>query len=309
MLNLRPTNFSEFIGQEQTKKNLDIFIKSSIKQKKALDHIMIHGPSGLGKTSLAHIVGKQLNKKLFYLNGTSLQKPSDIISPLTKIKENEIIFIDEIHAINRDVIETLYPVLEDNFLSIIIGKDYNSKAINIKIPKFTLIGATTEINKIPEPFLNRFPIIFYLTNYTNDEIEKIVKNSCKKIAMNIEDEAILKISTYCKQNPRIANNLIQRVYDFYIMKDLNIIAKKDINNILYELGIFKYGLSTIELDYLKILENKKSISINTISQILNIPTKTLEINVEPILIKLNFIEKSTIGRKITSAGIEYIANC
>ncbi|WP_339020134.1 AAA family ATPase [Spiroplasma endosymbiont of Atherix ibis] len=183
----RSSCLEEFIGQKNVISNLNVFVQYANKRNKSLDHILIHGSSGLGKTSLGYLVSKIMQKKIYVLNGPSLQKPSDIISPLTSLKENEILFIDEIHSVSKEVFEVLYPVLEDNKLNIIIGKEYNSKIVNIKIPNFTLIGATTELNKLTNTFVNRFPICFHFQHYSDFEIFQILKINSKKLNINLND--------------------------------------------------------------------------------------------------------------------------
>ncbi|WP_051132519.1 Holliday junction branch migration DNA helicase RuvB [Spiroplasma diminutum] len=302
----RPSCLKEFIGQEKVIENLNVFIQSAKKRNKSLDHILIHGPSGLGKTSLAYLVSKIMNKKIYILNGPSLQKPSDIISPLTSIKENEILFIDEIHAVSKEVFEVLYPVLEDNKLNIIVGKEYNSKVVNIKIPNFTLIGATTEVNKLTDPFKNRFPIWFHFQHYREIEIGKILEINCQKLDISLNQEIINYISKFCQNTPRIAINLLKRIYDYLVILENKIIDIKLIKEIFYKLEIYKYGLTSQEINYLKLLYENSYLGLETIQQVLGLQQQIIIKNIEPILIRNFLIEKTIKGRKITKRGIELL---
>ncbi|ALD66400.1 Holliday junction branch migration DNA helicase RuvB [Spiroplasma cantharicola] len=302
----RPNSLEEFIGQKNIINNLNVFVMSAQKRNKNLDHILIHGPSGLGKTSLGYLVSKIINKKIHILNGQSLQKPSDIISPLTSLKENEILFIDEIHSVSKEIFEVLYPVLEDNKLNIIVGKEYNSKVVNIKLANFTLIGATTEINKLVEPFKNRFSILFHFQHYSDNEITEIIKLNCKKLNMNLDIEVIKYISKFCQNTPRVAINLLKRIYDYIIILELKNVNIEIIKNIFLELEIYKFGLSNQELLYLKLLYKHSTLGIETIQQVMGLQQQIIIKTIEPILIRNFLIEKTVKGRKITEKAILWL---
>ncbi|QHX35909.1 Holliday junction DNA helicase RuvB [Spiroplasma sp. TIUS-1] len=302
----RPKKFVDFIGQKQIINNLQVFIESAKKQSTALDHVLFFGTTGCGKTSLSFLIANEMEKKITFINGTTLNKPSDLISPLTTMKENDILFIDEIHAVDVSILEVLYPALEDNVINVMVGKEYNSKVITIKIPKFTLIASTTEIHKIPPPLLNRFPIQFYLKEYTTEEMEQIIKLASKKIKIDLNDECAKLLSTHCKNNPRIAINLIKRVNDYYILENKNLTVK-NITEILKKIGIVEFGLNQIDIDYLHSLKNGKPQGVESIFQITGIPVRTLIVNVEPILIKLGLITKTTKGRTITEKGVNLLS--
>ncbi|AKU79751.1 Holliday junction branch migration DNA helicase RuvB [Spiroplasma turonicum] len=304
--NLRPNCFDEYIGQKNIIENLKIFIESAIKRKDSLDHILLNGNSGLGKTSLAILIAKTMSKKIYTLNGTSLQKPSDIISPLTSLKEGEFLFIDEVHACSKEVFEVLYPVLEDGRINVIIGKEYNSKIINIKLANFTLIAATTEINKLSIPFINRFPINFNFKDYNDEEIAKIIEINIKKININLNYKTINIISKYCKSNPRVAINLLKRLQDYIICDNVNIVDENTILKILNKLEIYKYGISSLEINYLKLLQNYKILGLEHIAQLLSLSQSIIVSNIEPILYKNSLIIKTPKGRKITSKGEIYL---
>ncbi|WP_338984257.1 Holliday junction branch migration DNA helicase RuvB [Spiroplasma endosymbiont of Diplazon laetatorius] len=302
----RPSCLDEFIGQKNVIDNLNVFVQSANKRNKSLDHILIYGSSGLGKTSLGYLVSKIMKKKIYVLNGPSLQKPSDIISPLTSLKENEILFIDEIHSVSKEVFEVLYPVLEDNKLNIIIGKEYNSKVVNIKIPNFTLIGATTEINKLNTPFINRFPISFHFKHYSENEISEILKINCKKLSIELEDQVISFIARFCQNTPRVAINLLKRIYDYIIIVDANKVDIDLIKDIFKKLEIYDFGLNSQEVNYLKLLNEHNFLGIETIQQVLGLQQQIIIKNIEPILIRNFLIEKTIKGRRITRKGKEWL---
>ncbi|QBQ07680.1 Holliday junction DNA helicase RuvB [Spiroplasma gladiatoris] len=302
----RPSNFDSYIGQENIIRNLKVYINSSLQRKCSLDHMLFYGCSGLGKTSLAYLISYELNKKIYVLNGTALQKPSDIISPLTSLKEGEILFIDEIHAISKEVFEVLYPVLEDNSLSVIIGKDYNSKIVNINLPNFTLICATTELNKLSDPFVNRFPISFYFEGYKVHEIAKILEINSKKYNLNINYEILEFIANFCKNNPRIAINILKRINDYIVIEKPTKITKEYITSILNTLNIYKYGLNNQDLFYLKILKENKVIGIESIKQIMNTQISIITNNIEPNLLLHGIIRKTSKGRVLTDKGFDFL---
>ncbi|WP_338982825.1 Holliday junction branch migration DNA helicase RuvB [Spiroplasma endosymbiont of Othius punctulatus] len=303
----RPKKFVDFIGQKNIIDNLSIFIKSAKQQQMALDHVLFFGTTGCGKTSLSFLIANEMDKKITFINGTTLNKPSDLISPLTTMKENDILFIDEIHAVDVSILEVLYPALEDNVINVMVGKEYNSKVITIKVPKFTLIAATTEIHKVPLPLLNRFPIQFYLKEYTESEMEMIIKLTSQKLKMNLDDTCAKILSMHCKNNPRVAINLLKRVNDYLLISEGELTGEK-IYSILNRIGIVKYGLNQIDLDYLLVLNDGKSYGVETIFQITGIPVRTIIVNVEPTLIKLGLIFKSSKGRTITEKGLNLLTN-
>ncbi|AHI52872.1 Holliday junction branch migration DNA helicase RuvB [Spiroplasma culicicola] len=307
--NIRPSVFDEYIGQEKIINNLKVYIDAAKIRNSKLDHMILHGNSGLGKTSLAYLIAKQLNKKIYILNGPTLQKASEIISPLTSLKEGDILFIDEIHAVSKDVYEILYPVLEDNQLNLIIGKEYNSKIVNIKLPNFTLIVATTELNRLSDPFINRFAINFDFQNYTKPEISQILTLNVIKMNLNLSVEVIEYLSGFCKLNPRICINLLKRINDYIISQKPKKITIKYITNVLNNLNIYQYGLNLQDINYLKLISKHKYIGLDTIRQILNISTATILNIIEPNLISNELITKTVRGRTITKKGVDLLKTC
>ncbi len=308
---LRPLNFNEFIGQKKLKKTLKVIIESSIKRKKQLDHILFYGRPGLGKTSLAKIISNKIKTKIRYAQGPLLEKKSDILTLFCSIQKGDLIFIDEIHGINKKVEEIFYSALEDNIIDVFIGPEGDQKLIRMKLPKFTLIGATTLFSKMTQPFKDRFGFIGKFSNYTKKDIEKIIKNSSKKLKIKIDKESIEKIALYSRNIPRIANNLLKRSWDFAVVDNCEEIIIKIVNKTFKNIGLYQNGLNDTHINYLKNLYinfNEKYVSLNLILGFLNEEKNNIEKEIEPILIIQNLIIKNSNGRKITKKGIEYLTN-
>ena len=308
-ISLRPQNFRFFIGQEKLIKTLKVLISSSKQQKKCLDHLLFYGKPGIGKTSLANIIALKMEANIKFVQGFLLEKKSDILSLFASIKANDIVFIDEIHGINKSVEELLYSAMEDNVVDVFIGPEGESKVIRMQVPFFTLIGATTKLGFLSHPLKNRFGICWKLLDYTEKHISQIIVNSLKKLKWKGEEEAINLISSYAKKTPRIANNLLKRVIDFAIVNQVKVINLKIVKKAFKFLGLYKLGLNETHILYLECLNskfNKKSVSLETISTIIFEDKKTIEVDIEPILLERGFILKNSSGRKITSLGIEYL---
>ncbi|MDR0752791.1 MAG: Holliday junction branch migration DNA helicase RuvB [Mycoplasmataceae bacterium] len=301
MYNLRPFNLQEFCGKEDIKKNLAIYIESAKKQNKTLDHIMFYGLPGTGKTTLAMIIANEMGKKIKILQGNCLNKISDLTNLFLSINEGDIIFIDEIHGINKAIVELLFSAMEDFALDISIGKDFNSKVTRIKLPHFTLIGATTRFGKLQLPLEERFGIIFNLKEYTDEELENILEFNSKKMNLSLKENEIEQIAKNSKSIPRNAIKILKRVNDFKTI-DPNI----SVGEILKNMKIFQ-GLTEDDILYLKILKNnKKPIGIKTLSSIANIELETIENKIEPFLLANYFITKTSTGREILPKGKEFL---
>lgn len=262
----------------------------------------------MGKTSLANIIAIELNTNIIVVQGPNLIKPSDILAIFSKLKPFDIIFIDEIQSISKEIEEILYPALEDNFINLIIGKEYNAQSINIKIPPFSLIAATTKLFKISNPLQNRFTNIFYWEDYTIKQLTNLVIFNAKKMNLNIKyDEAYL-IAQNCRFTPRIANNLLKQISYYSLVKNENIISLKTIEETLFNLQIYDFGLNRLDIKYLKTLSNycNKPIGILTLATILSEDAKTLEDKCEPLLLKINFIQKTPRGRILTNIAKKFL---
>ncbi|MDR0340813.1 MAG: Holliday junction branch migration DNA helicase RuvB [Mycoplasmataceae bacterium] len=301
-INFRPQTFEEFYGNEEIVDNLKIFIHSAKLKKTCIDHTLIYGLPGTGKTTLASLISAEMNKKIKIIQGNNIQKNSDIINLVLSLNEGDILFIDEIHAINQACIEIFYSVMEDFAIDINIGKDFNSKTTRINIPHFTLIGATTILGKIQQPFQDRFGIMLFIKQYDERAIFKILNNICKKISLNLTENEINKVVQHSKLIPRIAIRLIKRIEDFR-----NYDPTISVDEIFTKLKIFENGIDCEDIHYLKKLQNfNYPIGIKTISQATEIDINTLETKIEPFLMRNCYIEKTNLGRKITNSGINLI---
>ncbi|MDE5617386.1 MAG: Holliday junction branch migration DNA helicase RuvB [Ureaplasma sp.] len=300
----RPQLLKDFVGKTNIKLSLDTYIQSAKMRKQNLDHIIFYGSPGVGKTSLATIIANELNTNIHYVQGPSINKISDVIDMVSLIKENDVIFIDEIHQVNVKCLEIFYSILEDFVADIKIGKDFNSQYTRLQLPKFTLIASTTNFGKLPTPFIDRFGIKLFIDLYNESEIFQIIERICKLNNLNINEQNKKRIASYSKGTPRIAINLTNRFYDYQLINE-NMSA----DDIFNAIGIYKYGLNKVDINYLKILTtNYKPIGIRSIAQQLYLDSLTIEFTIEPYLLILGFICKNNLGRQITDKGRNYLKN-
>lgn len=299
---LRPSCLKEFVGKQTLKQNLKTYLKASCIHNEPLDHCLFYGLPGTGKTSLAFIIAKEQKANIRIIQGSTIQKNLDIYNFALSIHENDVIFIDEIHGINKACFELLYSLMEDFSMDITIGKDFNAKTTRIKVPKFTLIGATTSLTKIPKPLEERFGIQFYFEDYSLDEIKTIISNVIKKINVILTNDEILAISNNSKGIPRNALTILSRVIDFKTI-DKNI----SINQIFKQVGIYENGLNKNDIKYLMCFLNSNGvIGIKTLSQMTDFEIQFIEEKIEPYLFKNKYVIKTTHGRKILSSGLSII---
>lgn len=302
----RPFKFDEFIGNEKIISQLKVFIYSAKKLNKSLDHILLYGPPGIGKTSLAKVIANEMNTKIITINGNNLVKLSDLITVLSSLNKFDILFIDEIHCIDKNIVETLYSVMEDFKIPINYQDNDNNKIIEVDVEPFTLIGATTDISKISKPLFDRFGIKYKINPYTENELIKIIEINANKLNLELNLEASNEIAIRSKNIPRIGLNYLKRVHDFAIYKNIKKVDKDFIINIFNLLEIDKYGLTKDDYKIIKILyENyhNKPVSLKSIAILLNDSPSNIEYLNEPYLISLNIIERTKQGRKLTKYGI------
>ncbi len=305
----RPLYLKDYIGQEHIKKQISIFISSAKERKDTLDHVLLSGPPGLGKTTLANIIANELKANITVTTGAVLTKKADLAGILTNLEEGDILFIDEIHRISKPVEELLYTAMEDFAIDIILGKNRAARTIRIDLPKFTLIGATTKAGMLSTPLLSRFGIILNFDFYDLNSLIKILKIEANKAGVLIDKKALEEIAKRSRGTPRIAKRLFKRVYDFAVVNKVNKIDIELVKHAFDLIGIDEYGLSFKDRQYLKILvyrfENKP-VGIKTISSILHEEEDVIENVIEPYLIRIGFIEKTPRGRIITQKGLQYI---
>lgn len=308
---LRPNDFDSFIGQKKIIDTIKVCIESAKKQNKTLDHIIFYGPPGRGKTTLANIIANFCNRKINYVQGALIEKKSDILSIFTSVQENDIIFIDEIHSMNSNLEELIYSAMEDNVIDIQIGPEGEKRILRMKIKPFTLIAATTDFAKISQPIRDRFGLIFKLSNYSDDELSKIIIQTSNNLGYEITKEQAMFLASFSQGTPRIANRLAKRVIDFSNYYNNGIINNKIIKMTLKSLSIYKEGLTDIHIEYLKVLLevfDQKSVSLNVLISVLN-ERKNIVLNeIEPFLLSKKFIKKTSKGRMITYLGVNYLLN-
>lgn len=302
---MRPGNFSEFIGQKKIIDNLLVYIKSSVLKDTSLDHMLLVGAPGLGKTSLAYLIAHELNRNIIVINANSIERAKDIIVLLSKINEGDIVFIDEIHALNKNVEEILYSAMEDFYINLNVKDNTKKNFVKFSLPPFTLIGATTKQHSVSKPLLDRFGINFYFEDYSVDDIAMIIKNYCSKFKINITSDAIYEIALISRQIPRIAINYIKRIDDHKVIKNIKVINKSFVRRILKKIGVNVCGLTDLDIRYLNLLYatfNKTTVGLTTISGYLNEDEKTITEIIEPYLLKNGFVKKTPKGRIITDDG-------
>lgn len=307
---VRPTKLKDFIGQEKTREKLEIFIESAKYRNDSLEHTLFYGPPGLGKTTLANIIANEMNANIKVITGPSIEKTGDLVAALTSLSKDDVLFIDEIHRLNKNIEEILYPAMEDFFIDITI-KEPKTKTIRIALPRFTLIGATTKAGSLSKPLRDRFGILCPLEYYSNGEIAQILERSSKIMNLDIEDDGISFLSKMCRATPRIANRLLRRVRDYAIVKNSGKISLGIIKNCIDLLDINENGLDKADMELLKALKssfNSKPVGLETLAHFIGEDAQTIEDMYEPYLLKQGYISRTPRGRIITEKGIELIAN-
>ena len=306
---LRPKTLAEYIGQEKAKENLSIFIQAARKRQESLDHVLLHGPPGLGKTTLAGIIAQEMGVNIRITSGPAIEKPGDLAALLTNLNEGDILFVDEIHRLNRSVEEILYPAMEDYALDIIVGKGPSANSIRLDLPHFTLIGATTRAGQLSAPLRDRFGVTLRLELYTPEELSKIVTRSAGILNCAIVPEGAYEIARRSRGTPRIANRMLRRVRDFADVKADGVITKQVADEALCALEIDYLGLDPVDRRMMAaIIENYNGgpVGLETLAATIGEESVTLEDVYEPYLMQLGFLTRTPRGRCVTQKAYRHL---
>lgn len=306
---LRPVSLDEYIGQTKVKENLAIYITAARGRNEALDHVLLYGPPGLGKTTLANIIAHEMEVNLRATSGPAIERPGDLAAILTNLQDKDVLFIDEIHRLNTQVEEILYPAMEDYTLDIIVGKGAGARAIKLDLPKFTLVGATTRAGKLSSPLRDRFGVISRLEFYTEEQLWEIIKRGAKILKIEIDSAGAIEIAKRSRGTPRIANRLLRRVRDYAQVKANGIITKEIAGEALDTLEIDHLGLDEEDRRILlTIIEKFKGgpVGIDTIAAASSEETETIEDVYEPYLLQIGFLQRTPKGRVATHLAYEHL---
>ncbi len=306
---LRPRTFGEYIGQEKVKANLKVMIGAAKKRNEPIEHLLLHGPSGLGKTTLSYLIAKELGTNIRVTSGTALEKAGDVGSILTGLADGDVLFIDEVHRLNKNVEEVIYPAMENFNLDIIIGKGNAAKTLQIDLPRFTLVAATTKISLLSAPFRSRFGVSFRLDFYTQEEIEQIVLRSAALLGVTVEPAAVATIARSSRFTPRVANRLLKRVRDFAQMKGTGSITADMAQKGLKMLEIDEKGLEETDRKILLTIAEKFNggpVGLKTIAAAISEEEATIEDVYEPYLMQLGLLARTPKGRVVTPFGYKHL---
>ncbi|KRN79168.1 Holliday junction ATP-dependent DNA helicase ruvB [Fructilactobacillus lindneri DSM 20690 = JCM 11027] len=306
---LRPQNFSQYIGQNKIKKSLNIYIEAAKQREESLDHVLLFGPPGLGKTTMATVIAHEMGVNLKTTSGPAIEKSGDLAALLNELEPGDILFIDEIHRLPKVVEEMLYSAMEDFYIDIVIGQGPTAHPVHFSLPPFTLIGATTRAGLLDAPFRNRFGIVEHMNYYNTQDLEAIVKRSATIFHTKIKDEGAHEISLRSRGTPRIANRLLKRVRDFAQVSNKNEIDIESVNQALSALGVDSKGLDQTDLKLLETMidyYNGGPVGLNTIAANIGEETETISEVYEPYLLQIGYLKRTSRGRMVTESGYQHL---
>mgnify|MGYP001068509429 CR=1 FL=1 len=306
---LRPQKMSQFLGQEKIKQKLEIFIQAAQKRNEPLDHLLLYGPPGLGKTTLAHLVAKELRVNIWVTSGPALERSGDLASILTNLKEGDILFIDEVHRLNKPVEEALYPAMEDFCLDIILGKGPSARTVRLELPRFTIAAATTRAGLISSPMRDRFGVIFRMEFYNEKNLAQIIKRSANILKIPIENDACKKLAKRSRGTPRTANRILKRVRDFAQIKGRGVINEEILKEALKILEIDEFGLNKMDRDFLTTLcldYQGGPVGVGTLAITISEDITTLEDIIEPYLIQKRLLKRTKKGRMAAPKAFKHL---
>lgn len=306
---LRPKTLDEYVGQEKAKENLSVFIEAAKRRDEPLDHVLLYGPPGLGKTTLSNIIANEMNVNIRITSGPAIEKPGDLAALLTNLSPNDVLFIDEIHRLSRSVEEVLYPAMEDFALDIIIGKGPAARSIRIDLPKFTLVGATTRAGQLTSPLRDRFGVLLRLEMYSHEQLAQIIMRSATILGIDCEESGALELAKRSRGTPRVANRLLKRVRDFAQVLGNGVITDKIVDTALTRLEIDELGLDTNDIRMLTTIirnYNGGPVGLETLAAAMGEEAVTLEDVCEPYLMQLGFLTRTPRGRCVTALAYKHL---